>query len=75
MHKVVFSNDQLVADRKRSQKMSAELFQAFLEHPELLPEQHAARAVGQRTPRVICDYIAGMTDLFFRRTYETIIGK
>jgi dGTPase len=75
MHKFVFSNDQLVADRKRSRAMIAELFQAFLEHPERLPEQHAARAVGQRAPRVICDYIAGMTDLFFRRTYEAVIGK
>jgi dGTPase len=73
MHKMVFSNDQLVADRKRSRSMIAELFQFFLEHPGCLPEQHAARAVGQRAPRVICDYIAGMTDVFFRRTYESVL--
>ncbi len=74
MHKFVFSNEQLAADRKRSRRMIAELFQFFLEHPESLPEQHAARAVGQRAPRVVCDYIAGMTDVFFHRTYEALIG-
>ena len=74
MLKFVFSNEQLAADRRRSRTMIGELFQFFLEHPEKLPEWHAARAVGQRAPRVVCDYIAGMTDLFFRRTYEAAIG-
>jgi dGTPase len=74
MHRFVFSNEQLSADRKRSRGMIAELFQFFLEHPDKLPEAHAARAVGQRAPRVICDYIAGMTDVFFRRVYGQAIG-
>lgn len=73
MHRFVFSNEHLVKDRVRSRGMIAELFQFFLEHPDRLPEAHAARAVGQRAPRVICDYIAGMTDPFFRRTYEQVI--
>ncbi len=73
MHRFVFSNEQLAVDRKRSRSMIAELFQFFLEHPEKLPEPHAARAVGQRAPRVVCDYIAGMTDPFFKRTHEQFI--
>jgi dGTPase len=74
MNKFVFSNEQLAADRRRSRAMIGELFQFFLDHPEKLPEQHAARAVGNRAPRVVCDYIAGMTDVFFHRTYEALIG-
>jgi dGTPase len=70
MLKFVFSNEQLVADRKKSRAMIADLFQFFLDHPDRLPEWHAARAVGKRAPRVVCDYIAGMTDVFFHRTYE-----
>jgi dGTPase len=73
MHKFVFSNERLVADRKQSRARIAELFQFFLDHPERLPEQHAARAVGKRAPRVVCDYIAGMTDVFFRRTYDAVL--
>ena len=74
MHKFVFANEQLAGDRQRSRRMIAQLFQFFLEHPERLPETHAARAVGQRAPRAVCDYIAGMTDVFFRRTYDAAIG-
>ncbi len=75
MRQFVYANEQLAADRKRSRGMIGELFQFFLEHPDKLPEPHAARAVGQRAPRVVCDYIAGMTDPFFRRTYEQMIGR
>jgi dGTPase len=74
MHRFVFSNQELAIDRKRSRGMIAELFQFFLDQPDRLPEQHAARALGQRAPRVICDYIAGMTDVFFHRTYQQVIG-
>ncbi len=75
MHKFVFSNEDLVADRKRSRTMIAELFGFFLEHPDRMPEAHAARAVGKRAPRAVCDYIAGMTDVFFHRTFEAMLGS
>jgi dGTPase len=74
MHRFVFSNDELVEDRKRSRRRIAELFQFFLDRPDRLPAHHAERAVGQRIPRVVCDYIAGMTDPFFFKTYEQFIG-
>jgi dGTPase len=73
MHDNVYSNEDLVGDRRKSRAMMAELFQFFLDHPDRLPESHAARAVGPRAPRVVCDYIAGMTDVFFHRTYHQMI--
>ncbi len=75
MHKYVFSSTELVEDRKRSQTMMGELFQFFLAHPERLPEPHRERAQGARAPRAICDYLAGMTDVFFHRTYQQVIGQ
>lgn len=74
MHDFVFSSTELSADRKRSGARMGKLFQFFLEHPDRLPEPHSERAVGAKAPRVICDYIAGMTDLFFYRTYHQVIG-
>ena len=74
MHKFVFSSTALSEDRKRSRAMIGELFQFFIEHPERLPEPYSGRAEGARAPRVICDYIAGMTDVFFHRTYQQVIG-
>ena len=64
----------LVEDRERSMSMIAELFQFFLDHPDRLPQPYAEQALGDSAPRVVCDYIAGMTDAFFHRTYEQWIG-
>ena len=74
MQKFVFSSAELKADRDLSSTRMAELFQWFLQHPETLPEAYRERAKGPKGPRVICDYIAGMTDLFFNRTYSQVLG-
>ena len=68
-HSVYFS-DALVQERKRNGEMIAELFQFFLDHPETLPEEYWTAEAGGDAPRVVCDYIAGMTDGFFHRCYR-----
>jgi dGTPase len=40
------------------------LFQAYLDRPDALPERFASRIPEQGLPRVVCDYVAGMTDRF-----------
>jgi len=52
----------------------ARLFALFVEHPELLPEWHLERMQTLPVQRVVCDYIAGMTDGFFRRTAARLLG-
>ena len=74
MHRYVFSSAELKAHREQSGRRMQELFQHFLAYPEKLPEAYAQRATGPKGPRVICDYIAGMTDLFFNRTYNQMLG-
>ncbi len=46
------------------------LFTAYLQNPATLPQRFAARLDHQGPHRVICDYIAGMTDRFCRRDYK-----
>ena len=55
--------------------MIAELFQFFLDHPDRLPEPYSRQALDEPAHHVVCDYIAGMTDVFFRRTYEQTVGR
>jgi dGTPase len=47
----------------KAQRIVADLFQAFLAAPRLLPPEFQARAA-EHTPRAIADYIAGMTDRY-----------
>jgi len=74
LHGHVYSSPALDEDRRRSTAMMGELFEFFLDHPERLPDQHRELATAEALHRVVCDYIAGMTDSFFRRTYEQMLS-
>jgi dGTPase len=64
----------LGADRERSMSAIGELFRYFLADPDRLPEPYAEQAREMPPHRVVCDYIAGMTDGFFNRTYQQVFG-
>lgn len=66
----VYEAPALTAGRSRSVAMVGELFQFFLDHPDRLPPAYQEQAANEAPHRVVCDYIAGMTDSFFRRIYE-----
>ena len=70
----VYSAPELVQEREHSMAMIAELFQFFLDHADRLPPPYCEQAAQKPAYRVVCDYIAGMTDGFFRRTYGQLLG-
>jgi dGTPase len=75
LYRRVYASHELGEARKRSMAMIEELFQFFLDHPERLPQGYREQRENQPPHRVTCDYIAGMTDGFFRRTYEATLGQ
>jgi dGTPase len=70
-----YASPELGAERERSTAMTGELFQFFLDDPGRLPPPYCEQALTETPHRVVCDYIAGMTDGFFRRTYEQMLGR
>ncbi len=60
----------LIAEREQSSKQIAELFQYFLDNPRRLPLKDGDDPLH----RIVCDYIAGMTDGYFRRVYSENLG-
>jgi dGTP triphosphohydrolase len=46
-----------------------------MEHPSAMPEHYAELAKREPPHRVVCDYIAGMTDHFLLRQYEALVGE
>ena len=74
LHRHVYSCVPLEEDRRCSAARMAELFEFFLAHPDRLRELHRETTAAEPPHRVVCDYIAGMTDSFFRRTYEQMLG-
>ncbi len=66
--------------RSQAKRMVRALFDLFMAEPETLPPEWRARyeAHGEahqaKLPRIVCDYIAGMTDRFAIREYERLFG-
>jgi dGTPase len=48
------------------------LFERFTQQPDLLPGRYLRRSEETPLPRVICDYIAGMTDRYCRAEHARI---
>ncbi|MBI3670925.1 MAG: deoxyguanosinetriphosphate triphosphohydrolase [Acidobacteria bacterium] len=70
----LYDNPVIVEDRERSVEALSHLFRLYLEHPENMPKYYLEQA--QRGPRhrVVCDYIAGMTDHFLLRLHRELLG-
>jgi dGTPase len=60
--------------RVKAERYISMLFETYLKHPTLLPLKYVKRMETVGRERVICDYIAGMTDRFaldeFKRLFE-----
>ena len=72
LHARVYHSPALCDERTRSAAMISKLFQFFLDHPGELPAPYVEQSAGLPAHRVVCDYIAGMTDPFFLRTYQRL---
>jgi dGTPase len=47
-----------------------ELFEFWMERPQNLPSNYREKAASEPLARVVCDYIAGMTDNYIYQQYE-----
>lgn len=57
----------------KSAKLIKDLFDVFYAHPELLPPAYQKKVKEQGAPRVIADYIAGMTDRYAQLEYSRVL--
>jgi dGTPase len=60
--------------RVKAERYLTQLFETYMKHPTLLPKKYLQKMEASGKERVICDYIAGMTDRFaldeFKRLFE-----
>jgi dGTPase len=70
----LYSNETIVEDRSESVAALDALFLLYLNNPVRMPPYYAQLAQHQPAHRVVCDYIAGMTDDFLLRQYREQVG-
>jgi dGTPase len=74
LHHTVYFSEAMVEERRRSAAMIAELFEFYTEHPDKLPENYVELLDKLPVHRIVCDYIAGMTDGYFLRCFAQAAG-
>lgn len=74
LHERVYSSRELLDERLRSTRALGELFQFFIDNPDHLPEGYRRQVGAQSVHRVVCDYLAGMTNGFFWKTWRQHIA-
>ncbi len=55
-------------------RVISELFKFWMAKPEDLPYGYQEKATQEPLPRIVCDYIAGMTDNYIYEQYEKYCG-
>jgi dGTPase len=74
LHRHVYSSATLRTDREASIARLTRMFDYLLAHPEALPPQDDEEALPVPLHRAVCDYLAGMTDRYFLRMYDKLLG-
>ena len=62
LHRNLYDHEIMREPRKRAQRLIEKLFHYYVENPRKLPESHSSRISILGLERIVCDYIAGMTD-------------
>lgn len=73
MFERVYQGTQAQSEERRAQAMLRSLYEFFAAHPEQLPADYQRLlSQGDELPRVVCDYIACMTDRYSISTYKRL---
>jgi dGTPase len=70
LYENLYYSPALADEKDDAERIVTELFGFWMEHPATLPHYYQEKAAQESLPRVICDYLAGMTDHFIIEQYE-----
>jgi len=66
----LYNAPELAHDHEEAKQVIATLFHAWVANPELLPPSYTSQIEVEGAPRVVADYIAGMTDQYILSHYQ-----
>lgn len=69
MFERVYTNPICKGEEKKAIRMIQSLYEFFSEHPNEMPNEYLTIAYQEGKERAVCDYIAGMTDVYALKTY------
>ena len=70
LYKNLYFSVTLNPEKNDARRVISELFRFWVAKPESLPSNYREKATQEPLPRIVCDYIAGMTDNYIYEQYE-----
>ena len=72
MFERVYRNPVAKGEESKAKEMLQRLFEYYVNHPEAMPEDFQPQLSFDGMERIVCDYIAGMTDKYAVDKYSEI---
>jgi len=75
LYQKLYFSPSLAGEKDDAEVIVKSLFAYWMENPSALPHNYQEKAQTETLARVVCDYIAGMTDHFIYEQYDRFCGK
>ncbi|EMM99826.1 phosphohydrolase-associated domain protein [Leptospira noguchii str. 2007001578] len=72
LYEKLYRHEDLIRMSDYGKKIIESLFDYFLKHPEKIPETYKERIEEESLYRVVSDYVAGMTDRYAEKIYQSL---
>jgi dGTPase len=74
LYKNLYYSEALQPEKAQAERVVSGLFEYWTANPEALPASYREQAEREPVHRVVCDYIAGMTDSYILRKHQEMCG-
>ncbi len=74
LYEKLYFSEALRPEKIHAERVVSDLFEHWVAHPDALPPSYREQASRMPVHRVVCDYIAGMTDSFIVRKHQELCG-
>jgi dGTPase len=75
LYENLYFSKALEPEKDAAERVITELFEHWIADPDALPASHREKTQREPLPRVVCDYIAGMTDNFILDQHGKMITR
>jgi dGTPase len=75
LYERLYFSPELVPEKEMAERIITDLFEFWMNHPAALPESYQEKFRQDSLPRIICDYMAGMTDNYILDQHQKLLRE
>ena len=74
LYEALYNVKALEPEKRKAESVITEVFNHLIAHPEAMPHVYQEREQNEKPARVVCDYIAGMTDHYIEDLRKKLVA-